>query len=68
MNERLEELKLLATYDSSFDGGPHYEVDADTLVQLVIQECTLIIAEAVKQREPASTYVSKIKQHFGVEK
>jgi hypothetical protein len=35
--------------------------------QLIVQECADIIADAVDHREPASTYVDKIKQHFGVE-
>ncbi len=32
-----------------------------------VRECANIVADAVDRREPASTYVDKIKQHFGVE-
>ena len=35
--------------------------------QLIVRECVGIVADAVDHREPASTYVGKIKQHFGVE-
>ena len=35
--------------------------------ELIVQDCIGIVADAVDHREPASTYVSKIKQHFGVE-
>ena len=35
--------------------------------QLIVGECVNIVDDAVLCREPASTYVGKIKQHFGVE-
>ena len=35
--------------------------------ELIVRECAGIVTDAVDQREPASTYVDKIKQHFGVE-
>jgi hypothetical protein len=35
--------------------------------ELIIQECVDIVADAVDHREPASTYVGKIKEYFGVE-
>ena len=35
--------------------------------ELIVEECANIVADAVNHREPASTYVDKIKQHFGVE-
>jgi hypothetical protein len=35
--------------------------------ELIIKECAYIIGDAVAQGEPASTYVDKIKKHFGVE-
>ncbi len=38
-----------------------------TFAELIVAECTNIVADAVDHREPASTYVNKIKQHFGVE-
>jgi hypothetical protein len=34
--------------------------------ELIIQECVAIVADAVDHREPASTYVGKIKDHFEV--
>jgi len=34
---------------------------------LIVRECAKVVADAVDHREPASTYVGKIKQHFGVE-
>ena len=39
---------------------------SDGIVETV-QQCIDIVAQAVDQREPASTYVDKIKQHFGVD-
>jgi hypothetical protein len=33
----------------------------------IVQECASIVTDAVDQREPASTYADKIKNHFGVE-
>lgn len=35
--------------------------------ELIVMECIGIVAESVEHREPASTYVGKIKTHFGVE-
>jgi ribulose bisphosphate carboxylase small subunit len=37
------------------------------LIELIVRECMDIIDEAVDQREPASTYTTKIEQHFGLE-
>jgi len=34
---------------------------------LIVRECANVVADAVDHREPASTYVDKIKTHFGVE-
>jgi len=34
--------------------------------ELIVRECAGIVEDAVNHREPASTYVDKIKQHFGV--
>ena len=30
-----------------------------------MKECAKVVADAVDHREPASTYVGKIKEHFG---
>ena len=35
--------------------------------ELIVNECIRVVDNAVLHREPASTYVSKIKEHFGVE-
>lgn len=35
--------------------------------ELIVQECAGVVENAVNHREPASTYVGKIKKHFGVE-
>jgi len=40
---------------------------AEKFAELIVRECVNIVAGAVDHREPASTYVDKIKQHFGVE-
>jgi len=49
---------------SEFNG---YELDADMFAELIVRECAAIVTDAVDQREAASTYADKIKQHFGVE-
>ncbi len=38
-----------------------------TFAELIVKECARVVEDAVDHREPASTYVNKIKQHFGVE-
>jgi hypothetical protein len=35
--------------------------------ELIVRECADIVADAVDHREPASTNVDKIREHFGVE-
>jgi hypothetical protein len=47
------------------DGNPY--IFYEKFAELIVKECASIVADAVDQREPASTYVDKIKQHFGVE-
>lgn len=44
-----------------------YDMFNKELARLIVKECTYVVADAVDHREPASTYVSKIKEHFGVE-
>jgi hypothetical protein len=46
------------------DGHLHF--DYEKFGKLILQECVNIVADAVDHREPASTYVSKMKSHFGV--
>ena len=65
MNERIKELMQQAGTDCSgkWMGMNH----AEKFAELIVGECVVIVADAVDHREPASTYVGKIKQHFGVE-
>lgn len=39
----------------------------EKFAELIVKECANIVSDAVDHREPASTYVGKIKEHFGVE-
>jgi len=39
---------------------------SEKFAELIVRECVTIVADAVDHREPASTYASKIQQHFGV--
>jgi hypothetical protein len=39
---------------------------ADRFAESVVRECISIVNDAVDQREPASTYADKIKEHFGI--
>ena len=65
MNERIKELINQAGTDCSgkWMGTNH----AEKFAELIVQECVVIVADAVDRREPASTYVGKIKEYFGVE-
>jgi hypothetical protein len=49
-----------------FLSGHADEQDLQKFAELIVQECVVIVADAVDHREPASTYVSKIKEHFGL--
>jgi hypothetical protein len=68
MNERIRELWSQA--GGHYDSGnqhtwPQYTIDdPEKFAELIIQECVAIVADAVDRREPASTYVGKIKDHF----
>ena len=44
-----------------------HSVDLEKFAELIVRECVGVVDDAVNYREPASTYVGKIKQHFGVE-
>jgi len=70
MNERIRELSEQAEKyaDDNFRGEPTWsEAFESKFAELIVRECAVIVADAVDHREPASTYVGKIKQHFGVE-
>lgn len=76
MNERIKEIAeqsgvtVLTTHgmENVVDGcyiiGPAH---LQKFAELIVQECTSVVKDAVDHREPASTYVGKIKEHFGVE-
>jgi hypothetical protein len=70
MNERLKQLaiesKLIAPEYNGFD-HTRLSISQQRFAQLIVEECASIVENAVTHREPASTYVEKIKQHFGVE-
>jgi hypothetical protein len=79
MNERIRELALQAGFKTEtwrdLAGVPTTSIYKEALggnnlekfAELIVRECADIVADAVDHREPASTYVDKIKQHFGVE-
>ena len=69
MNERMLELALQAGLKKAHGADREYMGDFDwrQFADLIVKECVGIVADAVDHREPASTYVGKIKQHFGVE-
>ena len=65
MNERIKELAEEAgLLVHNPEGVP---TKLEKFAQLIVRECIGIVSDAVDHREPASTYVDKIKQHFGVE-
>ena len=80
MNERIKELSKQAQVYADQQwleaGYPSWESYHEVFsedynkkfAELIIQECADIVADAVDHREPASTYVEKIKEHFGVGK
>jgi len=39
----------------------------EKFAELIAKDCANLIADMVEHREPASTYVDKIKKHFGIE-
>jgi hypothetical protein len=68
MNERFKELAEQATYTVKGANGCVWgdNVSIEKFAELIVRECSGVIADAVAHREPASTYVSKIETHFGV--
>ena len=63
MNERIRELAEQCWDRRLY--GLHF--DREQFAELIVRECIYVVADAVDHREPASTYVGKIKRHFGVE-
>ena len=70
MNQQFRKLALEtdAYCDQHYPNHPHYDILWEQkFAELIVRECISIVGTSVDQREPASTYVGKIKQHFGVE-
>ena len=76
MNERIRELAEQADLcfvnhegrlTSHFENFADMDNEVKKFAELIVGECANVVADAVDHREPASTYVDKIKQHFGVE-
>ena len=70
MNERIEQLERQATetVKCGLNGTSTAEsFNRKKFAELIVRECAGVVEGAVNHREPASTYVDKIKQHFGVE-
>jgi hypothetical protein len=71
MNERIRELAGRALDQAvpetwSALTGEQLDRFQEKFAELIVRECTQIVADAVDHREPASTYVNKIREHFGV--
>jgi hypothetical protein len=69
MNERIKKLALQALKHPDNDNDGLTVFDDDELqkfVQSIVQDCINVVADAVDHREPASIYVDKIKQQFGM--
>lgn len=64
MNHNFKTIALAAGFDSAELDDPKVEKFAD----LIVKTCTNVIQDAVDRREPASTYVNKIRDHFYVDK
>ncbi len=68
MNERIRQLAEQAGYEKDMFGIGHWDMpECKKFAELIVRECASIVEDAVNHREPASTYVDKIKEHFGVE-
>lgn len=75
MNEHINELARKAgitiyPLDFTAEKEKYFKGDHVALLQkfatLIVNECTSVISDAVDKREPASTYVNKIQQYFGL--
>lgn len=68
MNPKFRDLQIQAFAEcKTFEDG-QFRTDEvfERFAELIVRECAGIVADAVDHRKPASTYVDKIKQHFGV--
>ena len=76
MNERIKQLAEQAGFmlwqDEPWNPGDvvdwaaRYDDELAKFAELIVRECAGVVEDAVDHREPASTYVNKIKQHFEV--
>jgi hypothetical protein len=66
MNQRIRELAVQAGF-TGWTQQTTIGLELKKFAELIVRECASIVADAVDHREPASTYVGKIKEHFGVE-
>ena len=67
MNKRIKELYNQSLVVRNDDAQwIESELDSEKFAELIVRECVTIVTDAVDHREPASTYASKIQQHFGV--
>ena len=68
MNERFKQLADEAESSANevfdFDGRGYYDIVMAKFAELIVKECAVIVEGAVNHREPASTYVGKIKQNI----
>ena len=72
MNERIRELAKgaldYAEKNQSAEVQQHwFKLYNEKFAELIVRECAGVVEDAVNHREPASTYVDKIREHFGVE-
>jgi hypothetical protein len=71
MNKQIRELAEQAADGMlSYDAEGEWRLnqkEVEKFARLIVQECVTVVVDAVDHREPASTYASKIQQHFGVE-
>ncbi len=67
MNDLIKDLMAQACFETEFDDNQNMPEMMEKFAELIVKECARVVEDAVDHREPASTYVAKIKQHFGVE-
>jgi hypothetical protein len=63
MNNRI---RLMAKAHQAFTESRITSPEVEKFMEIIVEECVQVIEEAVNQREPASTYTTKIKNHFGI--
>jgi hypothetical protein len=72
MNKRIIEIAQevfsfkYKTAPNELNPGHHMD-HIHLFAELIVKECAGIVESAVDHREPASSYVGRIKEHFGIE-